>query len=249
LEGRSVTTAAGSMSIHVAGAEIRSIDPDPVELVAQKAFDPDVAYLLMTIGFFAILIELFHPGALLPGVTGVVCLVMAFVGFAALPMNWGGIVLILGAAALFVLDIKSAAHGGLTIAGLVCFILGSLLLYSPGGVPSPTLPQVSVGVPPLVAAAGVGAVFSLVVVRTALRMSRRPAISGAQRLNGATGLARSPLEPRGTVTVAGQVWSARLRDGRLDAGRPIRVLGRTGLVLDVEPVDGSGPAERKGVTP
>ena len=249
VEGRTVTTAPGLMSIHVAGAEITSIDPDPVELVAEKAFDPDVAYLLMTIGFFAILIELFHPGALLPGVTGVVCLVIAFVGFAALPMNWGGIVLILGAAALFVLDIKSAAHGGLTIAGLVCFILGSFLLYSPGGVPSPTLPQVSVSMPPLVAAAGVGALFSLVVVRTALRMSRRPAISGAQRLNGATGVARSPLEPRGTVTVAGQVWSARLRNGRLEAGRPIRVLGRTGLVLDVEPAEAPGPAERKGATP
>ena len=248
VDGRTVTTAAGSLSIHVAGAEIRSIDPDPVELVAQKAFDPDVAYLLMTIGFFAILIELFHPGALVPGVTGVVCLVIAFVGFAALPMNWGGIVLILAAAALFILDIKAAAHGGLTMAGLVCFIVGSLLLYSPGAVPSPTLPQVSVGLPPLIAAVGAGALFSLLVVRTALRLSGRPAISGSQQLNGAAGVARSPLQPRGTVTVAGQVWSARLRSGRLEAGRPIRVLGRTGLVLDVEPADATGPAERNGAT-
>ena len=249
LEGRTVTTAAGSMRIHVAGAEIRSIDPDPVERVAQKAFDPDVAYLLMTVGFFAILIELFHPGALVPGVTGVVCLVIAFVGFAALPMNWGGIVLILAAAALFILDIKAAAHGGLTIAGLVCFVAGSVLLYSPGGVRSPTLPEVSVGLPPLVAAGGAGMLFSLLVVRTALRMSKQPAISGAQRLNGATGTARSALEPRGTVTVAGQVWSARLQSGRLEAGQPIRVRGRTGLVLNVEPADATGPAERNGATP
>jgi membrane-bound serine protease (ClpP class) len=249
VEGRTVATTAGALNIHVAGAEIRSVDPDPVELVAQKAFDPNVAYLLMTIGFFAILIELFHPGALVPGVTGVVSLVIAFVGFAALPMNWGGIVLILAAAALFVLDIKAAAHGGLTIAGLVCFILGSLLLYSPGGIPSPTLPDVSVGLPPLIAAASVGALFSLLVVRTALRMSGRPAISGTQRLNGATGVARSRLEPRGTVTVAGQVWSARLRTGRLEAGRPIRVVGRTGLVLDVEPTDAARPSERNGATP
>jgi membrane-bound serine protease (ClpP class) len=243
VEGRNVTTAAGAMTIEVAGAEIRSIDPDAVELVAQKVFDPDVAYLLMTIGFFAILIELFHPGALVPGVTGVVCLVIAFVGFAALPMNWGGIVLILAAAALFVLDIKAAAHGGLTIAGLVCFIAGSLLLYSPIGVPSPTLPEVSVGLAPLIGAAAVGAAFSLLVVRTAIRMSRRPPISGTQRLNGATGIARSPLQPRGTVTVAGQVWSARLRTGRLEAGHPIRVLGRTGLVLDVEPAGAIAPVE------
>jgi membrane-bound serine protease (ClpP class) len=249
VEGRTVTTAAGAVNIHVATAEVRSLDPDPVERVAQKVFDPDVAYLLMTIGFFAILIELFHPGALVPGVTGVVCLVIAFVGFAALPINWGGIVLILAAAALFVLDIKAAAHGGLTIAGFVCFIVGSLLLYSPGGIPSPTLPEVSVGLPPLIGAAGVGALFSLLVVRTALRMSSRAPITGAQRLNGATGIARSPLEPRGTITVAGQVWSARLRSGRLDAGRAVRVLGRTGLVLDVEPADANGPSERNGATP
>jgi membrane-bound ClpP family serine protease len=111
----------------------------------------------MTIGFFAVLIELFHPGALLPGVSGVVCLVLSFVGFAALPMNGGGVVLILAAAALFILDIKAAAHGGLTIAGLICFALGSLLLYSPpSGTPSPTLPDVSVALPALLAATGYG---------------------------------------------------------------------------------------------
>src|SRR5207244_12879552 len=125
-------------------------------------------------------------------------------------MNWGGVVLMLSAMALFVLDIKAAAHGGLTIAGLVCFILGSLLLYSPSGVPSPTLPDVSVDLRALLAAAGAGVLFSLLVVRTAMRMHGRPAMTGSQRLTGATGIARSQLKPRGTVSVAGQVWSARL---------------------------------------
>jgi membrane-bound serine protease (ClpP class) len=246
IEGRVVTTSAGAVTIHVAGAEVRPLEPQLVEVVAQKVFDPTIAYLLMTIGFFAILIELFHPGALVPGVTGVVCLVLSFVGFAAMPMNWGGIVLILAAAALFVLDLKAAVHGGLTVAGLLCFIIGSLLLYSPPGPPSPTLPDVSVGIPALVAAAGVGGLFSLLVVRTALRMSGRAPITGSQRLNGAMGTTRSLLDPDGTVNVAGQVWSARVKNGRIDAGRPIRVVSRTGLVLDVEPTDMSGPSERNG---
>ncbi len=246
VDGRPVTTAAGALTIHVAGAQIVALDPQAIELIADKVFDPTIAYLLMTIGFFAVLVELFHPGALLPGVGGVVCLVLSFVGFAALPMNWGGVVLILAAAALFVLDIKAAAHGGLTIAGLICFILGSLLLYSPPGPPSPTLPEVSVSVPALVAAAGVGVAFSVLVVRTALRIAGRRSIVGSQRLNGATGVVRSPLDPDGTVTVAGQVWSAHAHSGRLDAGRPIRVLGRTGLVLNVEPADTFGRADRNG---
>ena len=195
----------------------------------------------MTIGMFAVLIELFHPGALLPGVSGVVCLVLSFIGFAALPMNWGGIVLLLAAAALFILDLKAAAHGGLTIAGLICFVLGSLLLYSPPpGPPSPTLPEVSVALPALLAAAGLGAAFSLVVVRTALRMAGRPSIVGFQGLSGATGVARSQLDPDGTVAVRGQVWSAHSRGGRLEPGRAVRVVGRKGLVLDVEPADTLG---------
>ncbi len=249
VEGRTVTTANGPVTIHVAGAEIRSIDPQPIELVAQKVFDPTIAYLLMTIGLFAVLIELFHPGALLPGVAGVVCLVLSFVGFAALPMNWGGVVLIVAAAALFVLDIKAAAHGGLTVAGLICFVFGSLLLYSPPGPPSPTLPDVSVGLPALVAASIVGALFSLLVVRTAMRMAGRPPITGSQRLSGATGVARSFLDPDGTVNVAGQVWSARLRSGRVEPGQPIRVLSRKGLILEVEPANAVGSSERNGAAP
>jgi len=242
IDGRAVTTASGPATIAIAQSEIRTVDPTPVELVAQKVFDPTIAYLLMTIGFFAVLIELFHPGALLPGVSGVVCLVLSFVGFAALPMNWGGVVLIVAAAALFILDIKAAAHGGLTIAGLICFVLGSLLLYSPPpGPPSPTLPDVSVALPALLAAAGLGAAFSLVVVRTALRMAGQPSITGSLQLSRATGVARSQLDPDGTVTVRGQVWSAHVRSGRLEAGQAVRVVGRTGLVLDVEPADMVSP--------
>lgn len=246
VEGRLVTTAAGPLTIHVTGAQMVALDPQALELIADKVFDPTIAYLLMTIGFFAILVELFHPGALLPGVGGVVCLVLSFVGFAALPMNWGGVVLILAAAALFVLDIKAAAHGGLTVAGLICFVLGSLLLYSPPGPPSPTLPDVSVSIPALVAAAGIGVLFSLLVVRTALRMAGRTSIVGAQRLTGAAGIVRSPLDPEGTVSVAGQIWSARAHSGRLDTGQSIRVLGRSGLVLDVEPADSLGQPGRNG---
>jgi membrane-bound serine protease (ClpP class) len=249
VDGRTVVTSNGPVTIAVADAEITTLDMQPIELVGQAIVDPNITYLLMTIGFFAILIELFHPGALVPGVTGVVCLVLAFVGFASLPMNWGGVVLILAAAGLFVLDIKAAAHGGLTVAGLVCFVVGSLLLYSPVGMPSPTLPNVSISVPVLVAAAGLGALFSMLVVRTALRTAGRSPITGSQRLSGANGTSRSSLDPNGTVNVAGQVWSARLLSGRLEAGRPIRVVGRKGLVLDVEPADTSGSPETEGAHP
>jgi membrane-bound serine protease (ClpP class) len=247
VDGRTVTTVAGPVTIHAADATVTSVDMEPAELIAQKIFDPNIAYLLLTIGFFAILIELFHPGALVPGVTGMVSLILAFVAFASLPMNWGGGLLILAAVALFVLDVKAAAHGGLTIAGLVCFVLGSLLLYSPPGPRSPTLADVSVAWPVLLAATVLGAFFSLLIVRTALRMAGRAPITGFRHLIGARGVSRSTLDPEGSVRVDGQIWSARLRRGRLDAGQGVRVLARRGLTLEVEP-DGLGPAERKGAS-
>jgi membrane-bound serine protease (ClpP class) len=248
VDGRTVTTTAGPITIQVANAVVSPLDMDLVERIAQKVFDPNIAYLLMTIGFFAILIELFHPGALVPGVGGVVCLVLAFVGFATLPMNWGGVVLILAAAALFIVDVKAAAHGALSVAGLVCFVFGSLLLYSPPGRPSPTLPEVSVATPVLVAAVAIGMLFSLLVVRTAIRLSGRAPITGSQRLSGATGLSSTSLDPDGTVHVAGQMWSAHLRAGRMDPGQPVRVVGRKGLVLEVEPADTFTSAQRRATS-
>jgi membrane-bound serine protease (ClpP class) len=245
LDGRTLTTAGGPVTLQTRGAAVDELAMGPVELLAHRVFDPNVAYLLLTIGFFAILVELLHPGALLPGVTGVLSLVLAFVAFAALPMNWGGVVLILAAVVLFVVDVKATRHGALTLAGVVCFVVGSLLLYTPVGPRSPTLPDVSVAWPVLLVTAGAGAALGALVVGTAVRTAKRPAITGMQDLAGALGTARGALDPDGTVHVGGQLWSARLRSGRLDSGERVRVLARKGLILEVEPA-GIGAAERKG---
>ena len=109
VEGRTVPVAAGeTATIHAVGAPIEAIGMQPVELLLQKLFDPNIAYLLLTIGFYALLIELFHPGALLPGVTGGICLVLAFAASAVLPMNWGGALLILLAVGLFIPGYQAA---------------------------------------------------------------------------------------------------------------------------------------------
>ncbi|MDQ6670211.1 MAG: nodulation protein NfeD [Chloroflexota bacterium] len=234
VDGRTVRTAAGETTIHTPGASIEVLSMQPAELVLQKAFDPNVAYLLLTIGFYALLIELFHPGALLPGVTGVVCLVLAFAASAVLPLNWGGAVLILLAVALFILDVKAAAHGALTAAGLVAFVMGSLLLYSPPGPRSPTLPDVAVATPLLVAMAAATALLSVLIVGVAVRLAARPALTAIDTLIGADGIAQSALGPDGTVQVAGQLWSAHTAGAALPAGERVRVIARRGLTLEVE---------------
>ena len=228
VEGRTVLVAAGEqMTIRAAGAPVEVLDMQPVELLLQKLFDPNVAYLLLTIGFYALLIELFHPGALLPGVTGGICLVLAFAASAVLPMNWGGAVLILLAVGLFILDIKAATHGALTVAGMIAFVVGSLLLYSPPGPRSPTLPDVAAATPLLIGMAATVAVISLLIVGAAVRVSSRPALTTAtERLIGAAGVAQSALDPDGTVRLAGQLWSAHADGAPVGMGEPIRVISR-----------------------
>jgi len=245
VEGRTVQTGAGeTTTIHAAGAPIETLDMQPIELLLQKLFDPNIAYLLLTIGFYALLIELFHPGALLPGVTGGICLVLAFAASAVLPMNWGGALLILLAVGLFILDIKAATHGALTIAGMLAFVVGSLLLYSPPGPRSPTLPDVSVATPLLVGMAATVAVVSALIVGAAVRLRTRPALATAtERLIGAAGVAQSALDPDGTVRLAGQLWSAHADGLPVEAGESVRVVSRHGLTLHVE------PAEQTGVSP
>jgi len=245
VDGRTVQTTAGETTIHSAGAPIEVVDMQPGEQVLQKLFDPNIAYLLLTLGFCALVIELFHPGALVPGVTGVVCLVLAFAASAVLPLNWGGALLILLAVTLFILDVKAAAHGALTIAGLVAFVVGSLLLYAPPGPRSPTLPDVAVATPLLVGVAAAAALVSLLIVGTAVRLAARPAFTAQDRLTGAAGVAHSALNPSGTVQVAGQLWSAYAAGATVSAGERVRVLARRGLTLEVEPAAVRGGVQKE----
>ena len=117
------------------------------ESLLHTLVDPTIAYLLLTIGIWALIAEFNNPGAILPGVTGVICLLLAFIAFESLPLNWGGVALILVSVGLFVLDIKAPTHGVLTAGGIIAFVLGSLILFSPLTPQSPSMPAGGFGVP------------------------------------------------------------------------------------------------------
>jgi membrane-bound serine protease (ClpP class) len=159
-------------------------------------------------------------------------------------MNWAGLLLIVAAISLLMADMHLSARGGLSVGALICFVFGSVLLYSPFGPRSVTLPDASVAWPLVIGVTGMGACLSLWIVSTALRIHNQAPITGPERLIGARGLSHTPLDPEGTVQVRGQLWSARLVDGRLDSGVPVRVLTRKGLTLEVEAApDGVGPLQ------
>lgn len=247
-DGREVQTPDGRVTLTTADAALQPVDMTPTEIVMHRLFDPTLAYLLFVIGLYAVLVELAHPGALVPGITGLVCLGLALVAFATLPINWIGLMLLVAAVALIALDVKVTAHGGLAFGGVVCLVIGSLLLYARAADSSHSLPDVAIALPVVAAVAVGGVALGLALTRVAASVRRLPPALSLEQLTGARGTTRTPLNPEGVVHLQGQLWSARLRSGQLEAGQPIRVVARHGLVLEVESSTFRGAATQKGTS-
>jgi membrane-bound ClpP family serine protease len=244
-DGTPVDTPAGPLTLATAGAPIQSVEMAPFEALAHRLMDPTTAYLLFIVGLFAALVELAHPGGLLPGAAGLVCLTLASVAFAMLPTNWFGVAVLVAAVGLMALELKAATHGALVLAGVGGLVLGSILLYSQPGSLAPMQAEISVAPGVLLGAAAAGLIGGLLLARIARRLHDLPPLLSLDQLIGARGVTRGGLDPDGVVHVGGQLWSARVRGGRLDPDQPIRVIARHGLVLDVEPA-ALGAATRKG---
>jgi membrane-bound serine protease (ClpP class) len=202
-----------------------------IEQLLQFLIDPNIVFLLLAIGVQALLIELTHPGAWVPGFIGVVSLALAAYGLGILPVNWFGLVFIVAAFVLFILDIKTPTHGALTVTGVVSFIVGALVLFNSSG--TPQFQRVSI---PLVIFVGgfIGAIFA-VILGYALRAQRRPVITGQESLIGRIGIARSDLNPAGQVQAGSELWTAELAEGsgQIRKGDRVEVLAVDGLRLKV----------------
>lgn len=232
IDGREVITAAGPVTLRTRGALVRTISMNFAENFLHVIVDPNIAYLLLSIGTLALVAEFYHPGAILPGVTGAICLILAFVAFGSLPVNWGGVALIVLAVVLFLLDIKVAGFM-LSVGGAIAFVLGSLMLFSPFAPPSPTMPRLTVSWP-LIALMTVSiASFFLFAVSAGLLAQRAKAASGIESMVGATGTAVSDLDPWGTVQVKSELWSAVAEEGSIKKGEQVRVVGAEGVRLKV----------------
>lgn len=239
LDGRTVTTAFGEVTLSTRGATVVDIRMTPFESFLHTMVNPDIAYVLWIIGMLAIIIELYHPGAVLPGVTGAICLVLAFVVSESLPLNWGGIVLIVLALIFFALDIKVSGFA-LSVGGAVALVLGSLILFSPLTPPSPTLPRLRVN-PGLIAGvtAGTAALF-LFALSAGFRAQRLRVPVGMQTLLGAEGIVQVDLNPSGIVLTGSESWSAMAEDAPIRAGERVVVTRVDGVRLIVRR---AGPPE------
>jgi len=222
--------------LHLRGAPVRRFPMTWLEVIAHGILDPNIAYILLSLGTLALLAEFYHPGAILPGVTGVISLLLAFVALGTLPVNWGGIALIIVAFIFFIADVKVPGFA-LSVAGAISFVLGSLLLFSPLRPAAPTMPRLRVSPWVVIMMTGLVVGFFGLVVTAAIRAQKRVALMGPQRLVGKVGVAVTDLAPEGIVRVESETWSASVEGPEVRAGEKVQVLAVEGLRLRVRKME------------
>jgi membrane-bound serine protease (ClpP class) len=188
--------------------------------------DPNIAYILLMLGFYGLLFELQNPGAVLPGIVGGICLVLAFFALSTLPVNYAGIALIALAVVFFLAEVKVASHGLLAAGGIISMLLGSLFLFEGEGV------RVSWGV--IIGATASTALFFLLIVGAGLRAQRRAVRTGASGLMGERAVVIERIAPSGRVRLGNEIWNARSAR-TIEVGAEVEITGVDRLTLDVRP--------------
>jgi membrane-bound serine protease (ClpP class) len=216
------------VTLHVAGADVRVIEMTWPQRVLSAIAHPQIAYLLLTLGTLGITIEFWSPGAIVPGVAGGICLLLAFFALQVLPVSYAGVLLILLGFLLLILEVKVTTHGGLAIGGIVSLLIGSLLLID-----SP-LPELQVGLRLILPVVVSLSAILLVLVTLGIRAQRAPAVSGESGMLQSTGSALTSIEPGGIgrVSTHGEIWTATAVEP-IQAGDRVAVVGIKGLLLTV----------------
>ena len=242
-DGRVVDVAGSEVTIETAGASTYDLPMNPFQAFLHLLSDPNVAFILFTVGFYGLLYEVISPN-FVTGILGAIAIVLAFIGFGSLPLNVAGLILIGLGVVMFLLEFHVVSNGLLTVAGIVCFALGASALYTEPG--TPTAPDLQVDPRVIFALTATTAAYMGLVLFLVVRWRRRQLLLGPSSTalvlaDGAIGSVRSMLAPIGIVYAAGEEWTARASDDRaLSPGTPIRVVGQEGLTLIVEPLEAPG---------
>ena len=229
IDGRTVIVAGKPQRLATAGLDVVIVPPGwRTELLALVT-NPNVAFILMLIGVYGLILEFFNPGAVAPGLVGAISLLVALCALAFVPINYAGAALVLLGVALMVAEAHIGAFGALGVGGIAAFVIGALMMF-PTHAPGFTL---SGGV---VAGAAIGSAALLLLVLAALLRSRkRPVVTGSEALIGAEGETVLWQDGEGRVRVKGEIWLAR-SNASLTPGSQVKVVGRDGLILRVEDI-------------
>jgi membrane-bound serine protease (ClpP class) len=229
LDGRQVILAQGTVTLHTAGATVRVQQMTWRQRLLAALSHPQIALMLLSLGSIGLLVELYNPGLIFPGVVGALALLLAFYSLQTLPINYTGLLLIGLGMVMFILEIKVTSFGMLFLGGVVAMSLGALMLIDS--------PEEYLRIPlsTIVLVVGTTAGLFLFVVGAAVRSVGRKPVSGQEGMLGALGTAKGRLDPSGTVFVQGTLWNAQ-STVPIEAGATVRVVRVEGLKLTVEKV-------------
>jgi membrane-bound serine protease (ClpP class) len=218
INGRKITLASGKeVTIDTTDYALSRNEMNPVERFLHVISDPNIAYILLSLATIGLITEISNPGLIFPGVIGGLCLFMAFYSLGVLNAYWAGVLLILLAIGLFVAEVFTPTFGALTAGGVASLVIGSLVLFSHS---SPSM-QVNRG---LIAGVTITiAAFVIFIIGAVVRGQRRKVATGTEGLIGKVAVAKTRLDPKGTVLVEGEHWTAVIDSGKAEAGEEVTV--------------------------
>jgi membrane-bound serine protease (ClpP class) len=234
LEGRTVKLPGQERVLHTAGMRLRDYAPDWRVRLLDVVTNPNVAYLLMILGIWGLILEFSHPGGFLAGTVGAICLMLALFAFQALPINYAGMGLLLLGVGLMVGEAYAPSFGALGVGGVIAFVIGSVMLMNTD-IPGFGISRALIG-----AVALFSALLFTVVLHLLLKARRRPVVSGAEEMVGAVAVANADFTERGLVRAHSELWQAHTR-APVVKGQRLRITRVEGLTLHVEPL-----TEQKG---
>jgi len=230
LNGRKIDKEGRSYTLSTRNVHIERIVPGLRFKILDVVANPNIAYLLMMVGGIGIMMELYNPGMIFPGVVGGICLLLSFFALQVLPVNYVGILLIILAVILFIAEIKVASYGLLSVGGIVSLTLGSVMLFESGEDAMRVSWSIIV---PTVAAVSAFFIFALGLV---VRAWMRKPLTGTQGLVGEIGVTLTDIDQQGKVAIHGEYWNAR-SDVRIPKGSKVKVLSVDGLYVEVTAAD------------
>jgi membrane-bound serine protease (ClpP class) len=232
IDGRTIELASGSTTLHTRGQSVQQWEMSFTERLLNTLSDPNIAYVLMLLGIYGLLFELYNPGSVLPGVVGGISLILAFYSLHTLPINYAGLALIVFAIILFVADLKVASHGILTVGGLIALILGSMMLIRSDS----ALEFIQISWSVILTCAALSLLFFMFVIGFGLRALQSKPSTGSEGLLGEIGDALTTLNPDGRIRVHGEIWNAVSVSGKIPKDARVKVVGLENLTLRVEEV-------------
>ena len=228
LDGREITIASGKVQLDTDALVLQRLDPDWRTRLLDAITNPSVAYLLLLVGIYGLIFEGYNPGAVLPGVVGAICLLLAAYALQLLSVNYAGFALIALGVILMMAEVFMPSFGSLGIGGIISFVIGSIILLDTD-VPGFGIPRALIG-----SVAFVGALLVFAIVWLAVRVRERPIVSGREHMLGNLAVAEGDFADRGPVRVQGELWEART-SRPVRAGERVRIVAVEGLQLQVEP--------------